>query len=234
MLTLYWGIDQQLIISRPARFQGVDLQAATLRFDLGEELTQQHFLTVLDSSISLLDSETMAVVIPGGAIVQALQTEKAATLTLQLRCKPDGATSELVQQEPETVTPAYSEAVAVVESTLTAGELSGPAAVALSALRVVTTDATGDLVYADSSDTTQANKTVALTLQAFAQDDTAVGLVSAIVIDAGWNWDTELPIFVGSTGLLTQTAPTAGYLRQVATPISATSLYFEPQEAILL
>lgn len=233
-LTLYWGIDQQLVIPRPARFAGVDLATATLRFDLGLELTATHFLTALDSSISRVDANTLSVTIPGAAIVQALQTEKAATLTMQLRCRPLGATSDLVHQEAVSVKPAYSEAVAVVESPLTAGQLSGEAAVALSALRVVTTDANGELVYADSSDPTQANKTVALTLQAFAQDDAATGLVSAIVIDAGWNWDLELPIFVGAAGVLSQVAPVAGYLRQVATPISATSLYFEPQEATLL
>jgi len=231
---LYWGIDQQLEIA-PKGMSGVDFATADLRFDLGRDFKEQQFLTVLNGSIARLpDGKTLAVQIPGAALTTILGNEKEVYLRWQVRARASGSAVELVDQGQVKVIPAYSETVAVVETPTVSGQLSGEAATALSALRVVTTNADGDLVYADSGDVSQAAKTVALTLQAFAEGDAAVAVLSAIVIDNGWNWDTELPIFIGIAGALSQAVPASGYLRQVATPISATSLYFEPQEAVLL
>lgn len=229
---LYWGIDQQLEIK--PKLGAINLATAALRFDLGRDFKAAQFLTVLDGTIARVDAATLSVQIPGAALTTLLGTEKETYLRWQLRARAPGAAVEVVDQGQVKILPAYSDVVAAVESTTTSGTLTGDAAVALSALRVVTTDANADLIYADSSDVTQLAKTVALTLQAFTEGEAAVAVLSSVVIDQGWNWDLELPIFIGTAGLLTQTAPTTGYLRQVATPISATSLYFEPQEAVLL
>lgn len=230
---LYWGIDQQLEIT-PKGMTGIDFATATLRFDLGRDFKQAQFLTVLDGTIARVNDTTLSVAIPGAALTTILGTEKETYLRWQLRARAPGSEVELVDQGQVKVLPAYSDAIAAVETPTTSGTLTGDAATALSALRVITTDGSSDLVYADSSDTTQAAKTFGFTLQAFAEGDAAVAVLASVVIDNGWNWDVELPIFIGAAGVLTQVAPTSGYLRQVATPISATSIYFEPQEATLL
>lgn len=114
------------------------------------------------------------------------------------------------------------------------GVLQAVAATPLSALRVVTTSAEGLMVYASSDDLSQVNKTLGITQQAYSAGDPVTAPLGQIMTDSGWNWDSGQPIFLGLNGILTQAVPTSGYLRQVASPISSTSLYFEPQEAIIL
>lgn len=206
----------------------VDLGTATLRFDLGRQFEQQQFLTVLNTSIVRQEDGSLAITIPGAAIVQALTEEKETTLKWQLRAKPQGEVSEIVEQQTLKVIPAYSEAVAIINAPIIEGQLSGEAVAPLSALKVVTTDSEGRLVLASSANTSQSNKALGLTLQSFAQGDQAAALLAAIVVDAGWAWVEESPIYLGTEGGLTQTEPPSGIVRQVASPISSTSLYFEP------
>ena len=229
---LYWGIDQQLELT--PKLGNIDLATATLRFDLGFDFKQTQFLTVLDGTIARVNATTVSVQIPGAALTTLLGTEKETYLRWQLRARAPGSAVELIDQGQIKVLPAYSDAIAAVETPTTSGTLTGEAATALSALRVVTADDTGRLVYASSADLTQFAKGLALTLQAFAEGDEAVAALALIVTDAAWSWEDSSPIFLGLDGVLTQVAPTNGYLRQVAAPLSSTSLYFEPQEATLL
>lgn len=50
----------------------------------------------------------------------------------------------------------------------------------------------------------------------------------------GWNFTTGLPVFVGAGGVLTQTAPTSGYLQAVGYPLTSTSLLVDIQDPISL
>lgn len=233
-MLLYWGIDQSLQLDRSdlQQMQGVDFATTELRFDLGKSFTTQQFLTVLNSTISRVNADTLSIRIPGAALVSILGDERETALKWQLRAKASGSMSEIVEQGSLRVVPAFSEVIAAVETPLTSGQLSGDAAVPLAALRVVIKDATDRLALADAAVVSQASKTVGLTLQSFAQDEVAIAVLSSIVVDSGWTWDEELPIYIGSSGVLTQTQPTDGYVRRVATPISSDSLYFEPDATI--
>ena len=111
--------------------------------------------------------------------------------------------------------------------------ITAPAATNLSALRVVVEEG-GELVYADPTDASHAQQAAGLVTRAYAQDATATARLSEIVSDDGWNWNPTLPIWLGANGTLTQTIPTSGFLRVMARAIDATSIFFEPQEAIQL
>ncbi len=108
-----------------------------------------------------------------------------------------------------------------------------PAANNLSALRVVAA-VNGQLVYADSGTPDHAFKVVGLLPNAVVAGATIAALSEGPISDDAWNWDTDRPIFLGSNGQLTQTAPEIGFLLQVATAATPTQIDFEPQEVILL
>lgn len=103
------------------------------------------------------------------------------------------------------------------------------ASAALSALRVVTTNGEGQWIYADSSTLAHATAAIALLDSAILSGATGDGIFYGSLTDSSWNWDIELPIFLSSSGTLTQSPPVSGFVRIVAQPITATALVFNPQ-----
>lgn len=87
-------------------------------------------------------------------------------------------------------------------------DLSLTAAVNLSALRAVTTDGSGNAVYA-SNDTASNAVVVGITFTSALAGQSVQIKTSGIIEDAGWTW-TKGPVFLGTNGTLTQTAPTGG------------------------
>ena len=49
-----------------------------------------------------------------------------------------------------------------------------------------------------------------------------------------WSWDTTKPIYLGNSGVLTQTVPTTGFLQRVAKPITATRIMIDIDDPIVL
>jgi hypothetical protein len=108
--------------------------------------------------------------------------------------------------------------------TLTAGE-------ALSALRAITTNSSGEAVYA--SNTTLSNaQVVGITLGA-ASSGQQVGVKTfGTMSDASWNW-MKGPVFLGTNGALTQTAPSGGaIIVQVGKALTATQLFVDVETTI--
>lgn len=110
-------------------------------------------------------------------------------------------------------------------------DLSLTAGVNLSALRAVTTDGSGNAVYA--SNDTLANAVVVGLTETAATAGNAVSVRTAgIVEDANWAW-TKGPVFLGTNGALTQTAPTGGAIVvQVARAITATKILIDVEPTI--
>lgn len=110
-------------------------------------------------------------------------------------------------------------------------DVSLTAGVNLSALRAVTTDANGNAVYA-SNDTKNNAVVVGLT-SAAANAGNAVSVRTAgIVEDAVWSW-TKGPVFLGSNGALTQTAPTGGaIIVQIGRALTTTKLQIDIEPII--
>ena len=57
---------------------------------------------------------------------------------------------------------------------------------------------------------------------------------AGLLVEPTWSWTVGQPLYVGATGILTQTPPTVGVLQQVAVAISATSILVQPFPPITL
>jgi hypothetical protein len=83
----------------------------------------------------------------------------------------------------------------------------------ISALRVVrATSIFGHVVYAQPGDTSLVG--VSITAATSGGNVTVAG-TDHIVEDSSWSWTPETPVFCGTDGVLTQTAPTSGVLMVV-------------------
>ena len=100
--------------------------------------------------------------------------------------------------------------------------------------RVVIQEADGTVSYADHTDPAHADMALGLTIEAAGAGDEIQILVGGETIEPSWAWDVTRPIYLGATGLLTQTPPTTGFLQQVAIPLAADRIYWQPQPAVIL
>jgi len=112
--------------------------------------------------------------------------------------------------------------------------VSYPAAVNLSGQRMVRLDSAGELVYAENTDLADAERVLGMTAGAVNTGDTAQVIRSGVVVEPTWNWTLGQPIFLSTTGLLTQTPPAAGFVLQVAFPVSSTSVFIDIKQALIL
>ena len=78
----------------------------------------------------------------------------------------------------------------------------------LSALRAVTSNSSGQAVYA-SNDTLANAQVVGITNGAVTSGANATIKISGILTDANWTW-TKGTVYLGTNGTLTQTVPTNG------------------------
>lgn len=88
-------------------------------------------------------------------------------------------------------------------------------------------------LYADSGALSTA-LVIGITTSATAIGETAALRVSGEVTEVSWNWDVSKPVYLGLTGLLTQTVPTTGVIVEIGKPTAATKLLIEIQQPIQL
>lgn len=104
-----------------------------------------------------------------------------------------------------------------------ADELSLVAGTNLSALRAVTTNGSGEAVYA-SNDTLLNAQVVGLTVNAANSGNNVTIKTNGVITDASWNW-TKGTVYLGTNGQLTQTAPSGGaVIVHVGKALTATKL----------
>jgi len=102
---------------------------------------------------------------------------------------------------------------------LTAGEN-------LSALRAVTSNASGQAVYA-SNDTLANAQVIGITSNAASSGAGVTIKTSGILTDANWAW-TKGTVYLGTNGTLTQSAPTSGAIVvHVGRALTATTLQID-------
>jgi hypothetical protein len=96
----------------------------------------------------------------------------------------------------------------------------------LSALRAVTTNSSGQAVYA--SNNTLANaQVVGIVYTAASLGANVTIKISGILTDANWNW-TKGTVYLGTNGTLTQTVPTGGAIVvHVGKALTATQLIID-------
>ena len=104
-----------------------------------------------------------------------------------------------------------------------ADELSLVASTNLSALRAITTNGSGEAVYA-SNDTLANAQVIGLTVNAASAGNNVTIKTNGVITDASWNW-TKGTVYLGTNGALTQTAPTGGaVIVHVGRALTATKL----------
>lgn len=110
------------------------------------------------------------------------------------------------------------------------GHAVGIAAVALSGHRAVTPGPGGGWVYASNDEPEHLGAPIWITTGAAAAGAAAEAMIIGPMTEPSWNWIPRQPVYLGTNGVLTQSAPTAPdafFLAQVGFAISATSLYVD-------
>jgi hypothetical protein len=79
----------------------------------------------------------------------------------------------------------------------------------------------GEAIYADNTILSHANKILGMTTEA---------TLTGAITDSSWSWVLNTPIWLSSSGLLTQVAPVTGFSLIVAFPISTTKIYINLRE----
>ena len=104
----------------------------------------------------------------------------------------------------------------------------------LSALKVVRPTSIGKLIYASSADDLQWNDVIGITTTAGGVGDIINVRRLGLLTDPSWTWTTNLPVFLGVNGVLTQTAPTSGFICIVGKPFAADTLFINVDRTITL
>jgi hypothetical protein len=116
---------------------------------------------------------------------------------------------------------------AIVYDTATAGE-------ALGGHRFVVLNDSGEAIYATNQTANHAHKIFGMTTGAANLAATATIQRQGAITEPSWNWTLNSPIFLSTSGQMTQTPPATGFSLIVGFPLSATSMYIAIREPITL
>jgi hypothetical protein len=117
----------------------------------------------------------------------------------------------------------------------TGGEaLQYQAGEALGGHRMVVLNDTGKAIYADNTVLSHANKVLGMTTGAVSMGDTATIQTGGEMTEPSWSWVLDTPIWLSSSGMLTQVAPVTGFSLIVAFPITAIKVFINLHEPIFL
>ena len=101
------------------------------------------------------------------------------------------------------------------------------AAAAIGGNRVVIIDSNEQVNYADSSNPAHADIILGVTQGAAIQGADVTVQTFGEMDEVSFNWTPGSSVYVGSSGLMTQTAPVTGFSRAVGFPLAATKLFID-------
>lgn len=104
--------------------------------------------------------------------------------------------------------------------------LSGHVAVAL--------NDDGELIKADNTETSHMGRVVGVTTQAISIGATGYVQTYGSLTEPTWTWTMGSPVYLSTTGGLTQTPPSTGFSLKIGIPESATTLFVRIGEPIQL
>lgn len=105
---------------------------------------------------------------------------------------------------------------------------------ALGGHRAVVLDAAGAAFYADRTTPGHFGRLAGITTGAAILGSPVALARTSTVTEPSWAWTPNAAVFLGLTGLLTQTAPVTGFLQVVGMALSATTLFVNPREPIAI
>jgi len=108
------------------------------------------------------------------------------------------------------------------------------AAASLGGQRVVRVTTGGEVNYADSATTGHAKSVLGITAGAASSGASVRVLTYGTLVDPSFSFTPLAPIYVGSSGTLTQTAPTSGFVQQVAVAVTATTIFVDLLPSLIL
>lgn len=111
------------------------------------------------------------------------------------------------------------------------------ASIALSGHRAVSPKINGTLEYADATVLSHLHRPVWLTMSSIGAGLSGEVLVEGEITESSWSWVPELPVYLGTNGLLIQIVPTfpsLNILLQLGVAVSSTTLFFDPLVPIVL
>jgi hypothetical protein len=92
--------------------------------------------------------------------------------------------------------------------------------------------ATLDGRYGDNTEPSHTHRLAGITKNAVDVGESVVAVFAGEIEEPSWNWNTNLPLFLGANGLLTQSCPATGLVRIMAWPITATKIMVSMREPI--
>jgi len=107
------------------------------------------------------------------------------------------------------------------------------AAQALGGNRVVKIAPAGEVDYASSASPGDGALVLGVTTGAAVMGASIEVQTGGEMVELSWTW-TLGPVFLGLNGLLTQTAPTSGFIQQIGIALSATVLLIDVQQPLTL
>lgn len=104
----------------------------------------------------------------------------------------------------------------------------------LSGHRIVAANAAGQAIYADKDLPATWQRILGMTTGAAMAGDFATILPAGEIHEPSWTLDPALPVYLGNSGLLTQTLPTSGAIGQIGVALSATRLLIDIKNVIAI
>lgn len=100
--------------------------------------------------------------------------------------------------------------------------------------RVVIISTDGKAYYADRTNPEHTHKVLGITTGAVNIGESASIQTFGEMTEGSWNWDVTKPLFVGTNGLMTQTAPSSGFVLEIGVPLTPTSIFIDIGKPIIL
>lgn len=188
---------------------------------------------IIDSLRIQIEDDTVNIAVPSDILSASLLDDRLDT-SIQLATLSLGIdTSDIVADlQDDTLTITISGCTTVIPE----GKLMIKiAAENVGGHRIVTIDSVGNILHADSDLILDGKKAIGMTTQsALAGSQCIIAISGDEVTEPSWAWDTSKPIYLGDNGVMTQTAPTVGFVLIVGVVLSPTSIRVRIEMPIFL
>jgi hypothetical protein len=108
------------------------------------------------------------------------------------------------------------------------------AAVTLSGHKALKLNAAGKVEYVSSAEPLDIRKVIGIGLNAATANNPVTVRSQGDIEESSWNWTPGLPVYLGTSGALTQTAPISGFIQILGTATAATRMFVMIEPPILL
>jgi hypothetical protein len=104
----------------------------------------------------------------------------------------------------------------------------------LSGHRVVIASSDTEINYADKDTPAHEFLVIGIIANAVSVGDSTTVTPEGIMIEPSWTWTPGNPIFLGNNGMMTQSAPTSGFVLEIGVAISSQSIWIAIGQAVEL